>query len=91
MVEQHLCASSMIHLTSMSHKSRDPYNSNVRKLRPEKVFNTESLKGSMDLGLYILVSSLLLNEYGTSERSVSCENAFRIACISRYCDKEEHL
>lgn len=37
---------------------------------------------ALDSGLQSLHSSLRLNKRGTSERSVSCENAFGIACIS---------
>lgn len=57
MVEQHLCASTVIHVTSVSHESRDPYNSRARKLRPEKVFSTETLTGS--IGLWASESAFL--------------------------------
>lgn len=57
MTEQHLCTSTMMHVTSVSHESRDLYNSRARKLRPEKVFSTETLMGSA--GLWALESGFL--------------------------------
>lgn len=91
-VEQHLCASTVIHVTSMSHESRDLYNSRVRKLRPEKVCSTETLMGST--GLWASESGFLFaikQAWDLREVSKWWKCIQNSLCISQYWDKDERL
>lgn len=87
MVEQHLCVSTMTHLTCMSHKSRDLYKSSARKLRPENVFNRESLKGSMDSG-FLFAVKWMWDLRAISKLWKCIQNCLH---TSQYCDKDKHL
>lgn len=92
MVEQHLWASTVIHVTSVSHESRDLYNSRARKLRPEKVFSTETLTGRT--GLWASESGFLFavkQAWDLREVSKWWKCIQNSLCISQYCDKDERL